>query len=101
MYPPDWNSHNMADNHILAIVEKLGHSVSNSTATRGDLLLFQIGKKCIDHLGIYLGNNEFVHARVIKNKVQRSLLRGSPWFTRWKYTYRIDVHKVEIIDARR
>lgn len=37
-------------------------AITMSNAKSGDLVFFQVGKTSIDHVGIYLGKNQFVHA---------------------------------------
>jgi|WetSurMetagenome_2_1015567.scaffolds.fasta_scaffold82412_2 probable lipoprotein NlpC len=41
---------------------KIGSRVPLSHVKKGDILFFSNGYKRIGHVGIYLGNNEFVHA---------------------------------------
>ena len=41
---------------------KNGVEVSKSELQLGDLVLFSQGSKAIGHVGIYIGNNEFIHA---------------------------------------
>jgi cell wall-associated NlpC family hydrolase len=99
VYPPDWNAHEMASDFLAQEGKRYGKRIPISTTERGDIVLFQIGKKCLDHMGIYLGNNMFMHARIAAGKVQRGMLVNSPWSKRWKCTYRIDARKVEAIDG--
>ncbi|MBK9478665.1 MAG: C40 family peptidase [Bacteroidetes bacterium] len=47
----------------------------------GDLLFFRIKRKRISHVGVYLGNNKFVHAAV-KGGVQINDL-NEPYYKRY------------------
>ncbi|HRH62139.1 MAG TPA: NlpC/P60 family protein [Bacteroidia bacterium] len=49
----------------------------------GDLLFFRIKRKRISHVGVYLGNNKFVHAAV-KGGVQINDL-NEPYYKRYFY----------------
>ncbi|MBA3582232.1 MAG: C40 family peptidase [Gammaproteobacteria bacterium] len=37
-------------------------AISRSRLKLGDLVFFRLGGKTVSHVGIYIGNNEFVHA---------------------------------------
>lgn len=41
---------------------KFSHSVRLATLKPGDLLFFDLNKERVSHVGIYLGDNRFVHA---------------------------------------
>jgi cell wall-associated NlpC family hydrolase len=43
-------------------MQKIGSHVPLSGVKKGDILFFRNGFKRVDHVGIYLGNDEFVHA---------------------------------------
>lgn len=47
---------------------KEGTSVSKSSLKLGDLVFFKIGSK-VSHVGIYVGNNKFIHASTSKGVV--------------------------------
>ena len=56
---------------------------STSDLKKGDLIYFKtVGKTPVSHVGIYLGNNEFIHAPNKKEKVKKSKLKGY-----WKERY--------------
>ena len=48
--------------HSSEEMQKIGSRVPLSGIKKGDILFFRNGFKRVDHVGIYLGNNEFVHA---------------------------------------
>lgn len=47
----------------------------------GDLVFFNFDGKAFDHVGIYLGNNKFVHVSTSKGVIISNL--KDPWY--WKY----------------
>lgn len=47
----------------------------------GDLVFFNFDGKAFDHVGVYLGNNKFVHVSTSKGVIISNL--KDPWY--WKY----------------
>ena len=43
-------------------IAKEGTSVNRSELRKGDLVFFNTLKRTFSHVGIYIGNNQFVHA---------------------------------------
>jgi cell wall-associated NlpC family hydrolase len=67
---------------------KLGSRVPLSKVKKGDLLFFHNGIKRVDHVGIYLGNDEFVHASS-KLGVIKSSMRDESYRSRFIEARRI------------
>ncbi len=57
---------------------KVGISVSREKLTEGDLVFFHT-KRSLGHVGIYIGNNEFVHASS-KGKIIRVDSLDTPYY---------------------
>ena len=57
---------------------KVGISISRENLTQGDLVFFHT-KRSLGHVGIYIGNNEFVHASS-KKKVVRIDSLNTPYY---------------------
>lgn len=74
--------------------QKIGQTVSRSKLRAGDLVLFKTGIY-MRHVGIYIGNNQFVHAST-SNGVIVSRLTDTYWTKRYYGARRVlrDVNKV-------
>ncbi len=57
--------------------------ISKSQLREGDLVFFKIKHSRIDHMGIYLGNQKFVHASSSRGVIISSL--ESPYYERYFY----------------
>jgi lipoprotein Spr len=58
--------------------------VENQDLKEGDILFFQIKKGSISHVGIYLGNNKFIHAAVKGGVIVSDL--GEPYYARYFFS---------------
>ncbi len=58
---------------------QLGKAVPRSMAKKGDLVFFRTGRS-MRHVGIYMGNNEFLHASTSQGVVVSSL--DTPYWQR-------------------
>lgn len=63
-------------NRVAADQAKNGRAVDASDLQVGDLILFYSGSNYIGHVGIYIGNNQFVHAATSSTGVIISDLAG-------------------------
>lgn len=67
--------------HNAAAQSKLGRSVSRSQLKSGDLVFFRTrGGRRVSHVGIYIGNNQFVHASSGRGRVRVDTL-GSGYYS--------------------
>ncbi len=66
-----------------------GVSVSRSELQPGDLVFFQTNSRGISHVGMYIGNDKFIHASTPKRGVITSSLSEKYYSTRYKGARRI------------
>ena len=62
---------------------KASRPISRKALRRGDLLFFRISGRKVSHVGIYLGNNRFVHAPSSGKKVSVAKLNSPYWSKRF------------------
>jgi cell wall-associated NlpC family hydrolase len=66
---------------------RVGQKVARSNLKAGDLIFFDTSKSrrgYVNHVGIYMGNNKFIHASSSKRKVIITTLDGSFYDSRFK-----------------
>lgn len=68
---------------------KLGTKVARAELQRGDLVFFNTMGRRYSHVGIYLGDGEFVHAPSAGGKVRVEKLATRYWNTRYNGARRI------------
>ncbi len=71
---------------------KVGKRVSRHSLKAGDLVFFDTSKRrrgYINHVGIYMGNNKFIHASSAKKKVVISSLEKPFYKARFKWGSRV------------
>ena len=70
---------------------RAGHRIARSDLRRGDLVFFRTAGKRISHVGIYVGNGEFIHAPSSGKRVSVSRLAEPYWSHRFAGAKRPDV----------
>lgn len=66
--------------HNALAISKVGRKISTTELRPGDLVFFNTLRRSISHVGIYLGDNRFVHASSTRSGVvEVSDLRDSYW----------------------
>ncbi len=66
-----------------------GQEVSRDELRPGDLIFFNTMRRAFSHVGIYLGDNQFVHAPRGGGRVRVEDLRQSYWVKRFNGARRI------------
>ena len=93
-YPPDWNLHAFADNHIVEEVERVADKIlEESDIDVGDLVLFYFGR-CVAHIGVIIENGLFIHCHRKSKKCAPSSLWNSQWTKRIAGFYRLSEDKL-------
>ena len=66
--------------HNAAQQARLGKEVTVKELQPGDLVFFNTSGKGISHVGLYIGENRFVHAPATNGRIRIALL-NNPWFS--------------------
>lgn len=73
-------------------ISMVGSKITQNELRPGDLVFFKTMRKAISHVGIYLGNNQFVHASSSKTgDVMVSSMTESYWSKRFSVARRVDL----------
>ena len=72
-------------------MSRSGQEVDRDELRPGDLVFFNTMRHAFSHVGIYLGDNQFVHAPRSGGRVRIEDLRGSYWIKRFNGARRIDL----------
>jgi len=88
-YSTEWHLHNTKEK-MLNMLEQF-NCVEKTTLEVGDIVCFKFGRVC-SHLGIYLGDGQFIHARIDQGKVVINSLSGD-WLKRQTKTYSFPLEK--------
>jgi len=71
-------------------ISKVGTTVAVNELRPGDLVFFNTMRHTFSHVGIYIGDNKFVHAPSTGSKIRVDDMRASYWVTRYNGARRID-----------
>ena len=71
-------------------IAKLGRFIPyESSLKRGDIVCFRTGGPFVSHVGIYLGNNSFLHAPSSGGKVSTASMDNTYWAPRFLFGVRL------------
>ena len=83
--------------HGANAISQIGNRIKMSELHPGDLVFFRFMRNTISHVGIYLGNNQFIHASSTRTgSVMVSNLNESYWVKHFKLARRLDVPSEKI-----
>jgi cell wall-associated NlpC family hydrolase len=71
-------------------MSKTGEEVSKDELRPGDLVFFNTMRRAFSHVGIYLGDNQFVHAPRSGGRVRIEDLRDGYWVKRFNGARRVN-----------
>lgn len=74
-------------------ISRLGAQVTKSELQPGDLVFFNTMRSAFSHVGIYVGNNRFIHAPSSGGGVRVENMQQDYWLKRFNGAKRIDVAK--------
>ncbi len=72
-------------------ISELGDTVKREDLQPGDLVFFNTLKSAFSHVGIYVGNNQFIHAPRAGAKVRVENMDERYWRTRYNGAKRLEV----------
>lgn len=72
-------------------ISEMGKAVKREDLQPGDLVFFNTLRATFSHVGIYLGNNQFIHAPRAGSKVRIENLDDRYWKTRYNGAKRLEV----------
>ncbi|MSQ80268.1 MAG: peptidoglycan endopeptidase [Candidatus Methylopumilus sp.] len=71
-------------------LSKIGETIKYDDLQPGDLIFFNTRKFKFSHVGIYVGNNEFIHAPRTGKSIRVESLTKNYWFKRFNGATRIE-----------
>jgi len=85
--------------HSALAISQIGKTVPKNDLQPGDLVFFNTMRNTFSHVGIYLGNNRFIHSPSAGGKVRVENMQDGYWSTRFSGAQRIDADKNLIKEA--
>lgn len=76
--------------HSALAISQLGKTVPKKELQPGDLVFFNTVKTAFSHVGIYVGNNRFIHSPSAGGHVRVESMKDSYWATRFSGAQRIE-----------
>ncbi|SMC22038.1 Cell wall-associated hydrolase, NlpC family [Andreprevotia lacus DSM 23236] len=83
------NSLNIALPHNAMGMSRLGENVDRSELKPGDLVFFNTLGRTFSHVGIYMGDNRFIHSPRAGKSVETANLNETYWQKRWNGARRV------------
>jgi cell wall-associated NlpC family hydrolase len=71
-------------------ISQIGKSVRKDDLQPGDLVFFNTLKSTFSHVGIYLGDNKFIHAPRTGGEVRVESMQTSYWQSHYNGAQRLD-----------
>jgi len=82
---------NVALPHNAHQISRYGSSVKSSQLREGDLVFYDTNNEAYSHVGIYLGNDRFIHAPSSGGSVRTENMREHYWKTHYNGARRISL----------
>ncbi len=84
-----------------AAISEVGESIEAAELQPGDLVFYNTQRRQFSHVGIYLGDNKFVHAPSSGGKVRVESMDGKYWQVRFNGARRITDPQKERMETER
>ncbi len=82
---------NLSLPHSASAISQIGKSIPKQELQPGDLVFFNTLKSAFSHVGIYLGNDRFIHAPSSGGKVRVEDMQERYWKSRFNGAQRIEM----------
>lgn len=70
-------------------MSKVGEKVAKNALRPGDLVFFNTMRRTFSHVGIYIGDNKFIHAPTTGKQVRVDSMKANYWMSRYNGARRI------------
>jgi len=84
--------------HGARAMSQIGKKVDENELQPGDLVFFNTMKSVYSHVGIYVGNNRFIHAPRTGSSISVADMNDSYWSKRFTGARRVDVKELDKAD---
>jgi cell wall-associated NlpC family hydrolase len=84
--------------HGASAMSQVGKKVSETELQPGDLVFFNTMKSVYSHVGIYVGNNRFIHAPSAGSSISVADMNDSYWSKRFTGARRVDAKELANTD---
>ncbi|PKO52886.1 MAG: glycoside hydrolase [Betaproteobacteria bacterium HGW-Betaproteobacteria-20] len=79
--------------HSTLAISQLGKTIPKNEIQPGDLVFFKTIKNAISHVGIYMGNNRFIHSPSAGGQVRVESMTEGYWARHFSGAQRLDITK--------
>lgn len=85
--------------HGARAISQLGQTVTQPELQPGDLVFFNTLRSTFSHVGIYIGNNRFIHSPATGSAISVTDMSDSYWAKRFTGARRIDAKEMASFEA--
>ena len=85
--------------HGARAISQLGQTVTQRELKPGDLVFFNTVRSTISHVGIYIGNNRFIHSPSAGSSISVTDIGDSYWAKRFTGARRLDSRELASLEA--
>jgi cell wall-associated NlpC family hydrolase len=85
--------------HGARAISQLGQTVTQPELQPGDLVFFNTLRSTFSHVGIYIGNNRFIHSPATGSAISVTDMSDSYWSKRFTGARRIDAKELVSMES--